>query len=78
MIIDAHTHLFPPQIAERALDLLASRVQMTPAYKGSVDAFLPFMQEQGVDKAVVLCIATNPKQMKHVNDLLYNYCRCHN
>ena len=32
MIIDTHTHLFPPQIAEKALDMLAARVGMQPAY----------------------------------------------
>ena len=68
MLIDVHTHLFPPQIAEKALGMLAGRVGLKPAYFGSVDAFLPFLQKEGVEKAVVLSIATNPKQMVHVND----------
>lgn len=68
MIIDAHTHLFPAKIAEKALDTLAARVDMVPTYRGSVPAFLDFLKAEGVDKAVVLSIATNPKQMGHVND----------
>lgn len=68
MIIDAHTHLFPPKIADRALELLATRVDMVPTYRGSVPKFLEYLQAEGVDKAVVLSIATNPKQMHHVND----------
>lgn len=68
MIIDAHTHVFPAKIAEKALDMLAARCNLVPAYYGSVPEFLPFLQEEGVDKAVVLSIATNPRQTQHVND----------
>lgn len=68
MIIDTHTHLFPAKIATKALDMLAERCRLTPSYYGSVPEFLDFLKAEGVDKAVILSIATNPRQMHAVND----------
>lgn len=69
MIIDFHTHAFPDKIAERAVRALSfASGGLEPQYDGTVKGLLSRMDSDGVDKAVVLNIATNEKQMTHVND----------
>ncbi|MBR2042748.1 MAG: amidohydrolase [Clostridia bacterium] len=69
MIIDFHTHCFPEKIAERAIEKLSfSAGGLYPHTNGSLQSLKGLMAEQGVDKAVVLSIATNAHQQKSVND----------
>ncbi len=72
MVIDFHTHCFPEKIAERAIEKLSfASGGFIPYYNGSVDGLRRSMGKQGVDKAVVLSIATNAHQQKSVNDFAY-------
>lgn len=69
MIIDFHSHLFPDNIAERALISLVKRSGgIIPCGNATVEKMQEIMREQGVDKSVILNIATNPKQQTNVND----------
>ncbi len=69
MLIDFHTHCFPEKIAAMALDRLSFvSGGLKPYTSGSVASLERLMQAQGVDKAVVLNIATNATQQKKVND----------
>lgn len=71
MVIDFHTHCFPDKIAGNAIRELAGKVAHTglkPRFDGTADGLIFNMQKNGVDKSVVLCIATNAKQTKNVND----------
>ncbi len=69
MLIDFHTHCFPEKIAERALQRLSfASGGMKPYTDGTVSGLKDLMKESGVDKAVVLNIATNATQQKNVND----------
>ena len=67
--IDFHTHVFPDKIAPRALETLAYRSGgLVPTYDGTVNGLLARMERENVDVSVALGIATNPRQMKNVND----------
>lgn len=68
MLIDVHTHCFPDKIAPHAIEQLYARCKLPPRYDGTRAGLLKTMQESGVDRAVTLSIATNPHQMKSVND----------
>ena len=74
MIIDFHTHVFPPQIAEKTLEILKgnaydSRGVKAIAYtEGTVDSLKASMEENNVSLSVVLPIATKPKQTTSIND----------
>ncbi len=69
MLIDFHTHCFPDKIAQRAVDKLSfASGGMMPHTDGSVSGLKGLMKKTGVDKAVVLSIATNASQQKNVND----------
>ncbi len=69
MLIDFHTHAFPEKIAEKAIAKLSfASGGLTPNTDGTVSGVKGLMASQGVDRAVVLNIATNAKQQKSVND----------
>lgn len=69
MIIDFHTHCFPEKLAERAIGQLAfASGGLIPQTDGTTDGLKGIMKKSGVDKSCVMNIATNPHQMKSVND----------
>lgn len=69
MLIDFHTHIFPEKIASRAIQNLSLRAGgAVPYYDGTKEGLLACMREKNIDKSVVLSIATNPGQMRSVND----------
>lgn len=69
MLIDFHTHCFPEKIAPLALEKLSfASGGLHPYTNGTVEGLKDLMARQGVDKAVVLNIATNATQQRNVNN----------
>ena len=69
MLIDFHTHAFPDQIGPRAVEKLADDAGgLIPQTDGTIASLKQEMTRDGVDISVVNSIATNPKQMRKVND----------
>ena len=66
--IDFHTHVFPDKVAVRAIPALAEAAHFTPFHGATVASTLAAMTGGGVDKSVVLPIASTEKQQKNVND----------
>ncbi len=68
MLIDFHTHAFPDRIAERAILTLADKAKIPYFTVGTLADTDEKMTQWGVDKRVMLSIATNPKQQTNVNN----------
>ena len=69
MLIDFHSHCFPDKIAEAAVKKIGGKAGgLVPNTDGSLNSLSELMKNQGVDRFVVLNIATNEKQMRAVND----------
>ena len=68
MLIDFHTHCFPPKVAEKAIPHLASICGQEPLTDGTFDDTREKMRVWGVDKFLALNIATAPKQQTNVNN----------
>lgn len=68
MLIDFHTHVFPDRIAEAALSKLSLAGSMAPYGDATVKGAIQRMKLWGVDRSVVLNIATNPRQERSVNE----------
>ncbi len=69
MLIDFHTHAFPEKIAEKALEKLSFvSGGLIPYTNGTFSDLKRLLAQSGIDKAVVLNIATNATQQKNVND----------
>ena len=72
MLIDFHTHAFPDKIAERAMANLSHAAGgLYPQTRGNLSSLKEELQKDGVDLAVVQCIATKPGQQKAVNDFAF-------
>ena len=73
MIIDFHTHVYPDKIAERTINtLLNSAPDVKIFTKGTIDALLDSMKKAGIDKSVVLPVATRKGQFDTINKFAYN------
>ena len=68
MVIDFHTHIFPDKIAEKTIETLKGRSRLLAFTDGTLAGALRSMDFAGVDRSVVLSIATNARQNKNVND----------
>ena len=69
MLIDFHSHCFPDKIAASAVAKIGAKAGgLVPNTDGSLKGLVDFMKSQGVDRFVVLNIATNERQMTAVND----------
>lgn len=67
MIIDFHTHTFPEKIAAKALGKLAGLGDTTPFTNGMLPGLQSSMKDNGVDLAVLMPVATAPKQHETIN-----------
>ena len=68
MTIDIHTHTFPEKIARAAIEKLSGLSHTLPFADGTVCGLKRSMEEAGIDMSLVLPVATNPRQVEHVND----------
>lgn len=67
MIIDIHTHIFPDELAERALARLVANARI-PAYTDGTAACLrASMRRAGIARAALMPIATKPSQVRTIN-----------
>lgn len=64
MIIDAHTHIFPDAVAEKAVKTVISNTTgwLVAYTDGTYGGLLDSMDRAGIDLSIVLPIATTPKQ----------------
>jgi uncharacterized protein len=67
MIIDFHVHCFPDELALKAVPALAERAGIKNRLNGTIDNLKESMKKSGVDKSVLLSIATKPSQTQKIN-----------
>lgn len=68
MLIDFHAHAFPRRIAKQALDKLAHNAGgLLPVADGTVEGLCAAL-ERADARAVLLPVATNPRQQQSVNE----------
>ena len=67
MIIDAHTHVFPDEIAEKTINTLENIGKQKAVIGGTVTALIDAMNKSGVDKSVILPVVTKPQQFESIN-----------
>lgn len=68
MIIDFHTHTFPDKIAASAVEKLSLASHIRAFSDGTAAGLSDKAHAAGIDLSVVLPVATNPKQVAHIND----------
>jgi predicted TIM-barrel fold metal-dependent hydrolase len=64
--IDFHTHAFPDNLYEKAIHGMSEHTGLKPALDGSIRSLLESMDAAGIEKSVVLSIATKPSQFEPI------------
>ena len=72
MVIDFHAHVFPDNLAKRAVGILASTGNVKPNTDGTVNGLLDSMSKSNVDMAVSVPVLTKPTQFDSVLDFALN------
>lgn len=79
-IIDAHAHIFPEKIQEKAVLSIGDfyGVKMKHEGEGTSEGLLCSGKRAGVDKYLVCSTATTAKQVIPINDFIASECEKHN
>lgn len=77
IITDAHTHIFPGKIAEKAVGSIGDFYGIPMCHPGSPEALLASGGVIGVRKYLVCSTATRPGQVESINDFIVESCAAH-
>lgn len=69
-IIDAHTHIYPDKIAEKASHSIADFYSIKALHDGTVSELLRLEDEAGVSQCVIHSVATTPAQVVSINGFI--------
>ena len=75
-IFDIHTHIYPDSVAQKAIDSLSvfydfkNTYNFLPSGKGTFEDLYRSCRLNGVCGCLMLCVATNAKQVGHVNGFM--------
>ena len=73
MILDFHAHAFPDALAPKAVPRLCKASGFTPHHDGTLTGLRASMRQAGVDKSIVMPIATKPEQVRSINDWVLSF-----
>lgn len=76
-IIDAHAHIFPEKIREKAVGAIGDFYDIPMEKKGSAEEILSFKDSLGIMYSQVLSVATFPRQVIRINDFLEEEITAH-
>jgi len=68
VILDAHTHIFPDALVDRAMEALHEAYQAEPVRRPTVSGLLAEMAESGVSRSVIAPVSTKASQVPGIND----------
>lgn len=70
-IIDAHAHIFPDKIAEKAVAGIGNFYKgLVMHYDGKADTLIRSGAEAGIDRFIVQSVATVPNQVESINNFI--------
>ena len=69
-VIDAHCHIYPEKIAERAVAGTDNFYKCQSFCKGTVSDLLCEGEKAGIDHFIVQSVATTPRQVKSINEFI--------
>lgn len=76
-IIDSHAHIFPDKIASKASVNIGSFYSLHMCYDGSVSELIKQGEKNHIDMFLVQSVATNPEQVRHINDFIAAQANAH-
>lgn len=76
-VIDAHAHIYPPKIADRAVDAIGDFYNIEMFGKGTAEHLLSRCEEAPITHFLVHSVATTAHAVEHINDFIADECRKH-
>lgn len=76
-VIDAHVHLYPEKIAQRASDSVGEFYHYPMFDDGAVDTMLGAVAGSPITHHIVYSVATKPSNVQSINDFIAQTCREH-
>ena len=76
-IIDAHCHIYPEKIADRAVKSVGDFYLLEMDGDGTSDRLLEYMAQGGITHAIVHSVAVKPKNVESINDFIIEQCQAH-
>ena len=77
MIIDAHAHIYPEKIAEKAALSIGDYYEIKMRHNGTFEGLLAQGDKAGIDKFVVHSVATTPRQVSAINQFVAQSVKAH-
>ena len=71
-IIDAHCHIYPDKIANKASESTGKFYDIKMVLDGKISTLLEHGQNAGIDYFIVQSVATTPKQVSSINNFIAN------
>ncbi len=68
--IDAHCHVYPEKIAQRAVEGTCNFYSISAACDGRVETLAQIGKKAGIDHFVIQSVAMSPKQVKSINEFI--------
>lgn len=69
-VIDAHCHIYPDKIAEKAVGAIRSFYDVGSFADGKISTLIKEGNKAGIDRFVVQSVATTPKQVGSINKFI--------
>ncbi len=69
-IIDAHCHIYPDKIAQKASDSTGNFYDMPSLLDGKVSTLLNHGKKAGIEHFIVQSVATTPRQVSGINNFI--------
>lgn len=66
-IIDIHAHIFPEEVAKKAIPRLSATSGIVPAHNGTLNGLLRSMRTAGITQSALMPVATKPEQVAKIN-----------
>lgn len=66
-IIDIHTHIFPDEIAPKAIPALGESGDVKASHNGTASGLKASMAQAGISKSALMPVATKPSQVAPIN-----------
>ncbi len=76
-LIDAHAHIFPEKIYEKATESIGAFYDLPMSNQGSTEQLLKSGSEVNVSKYLVCSTATTPTQTRSINEFINRQCSLH-
>ena len=69
-IIDAHCHIYPDKIAQKAANSTGVFYDIPMCLDGKISTLLTYGEKAGIEHFLVQSVATTPKQVSRINNFI--------